>query len=94
MATAPPTSFYDDMHADWKAVLDPSLFAMPDMMYKKAREEGKSVLPPREAVMNVFKRPPSHYSVVIVGQDPYPTAGDANGYAFSYTGGGRARPSP
>jgi len=33
--------------------------------------------------MRVFERPVSHYRAVIVGQDPYPTSGLANGLAFS-----------
>ena len=35
----------------------------------------------------VYKRqPPDRVRVVILGQDPYPTPGDANGLAFSYVG--------
>lgn len=34
-------------------------------------------------VFNVFVTPPEKVKVVIVGQDPYPTAGDAMGLAFS-----------
>ena len=34
-------------------------------------------------VFNVFVTPPEQVKVVIVGQDPYPTAGDATGLAFS-----------
>lgn len=34
-------------------------------------------------VFNVFVTPPEKVKVVIVGQDPYPTTGDAMGLAFS-----------
>ncbi|MEA1831072.1 uracil-DNA glycosylase [Methylobacterium durans] len=42
---------------------------------------------------NIFRAlaltPPDAVKVVILGQDPYPTPGDANGLAFSYVGTGR-----
>lgn len=39
--------------------------------------------PAKENVFKVFESAPSEVKVVIVGQDPYPTAGDATGLAFS-----------
>ncbi|MDR7035549.1 uracil-DNA glycosylase [Methylobacterium sp. BE186] len=51
---------------------------------------GARVLPDPE---NIFRAlgltPPDAVKVVILGQDPYPTPGDANGLAFSYVGTGR-----
>ena len=41
------------------------------------------IAPAREHVLRVFTYPISHYRSVIVGQDPYPTPGYANGLAFS-----------
>jgi len=41
------------------------------------------IAPARENVLRVFTCPISHYRSVIVGQDPYPTPGYANGLAFS-----------
>ena len=41
------------------------------------------IAPARENVLRVFTYPISHYRSVIVGQDPYPTTGYANGLAFS-----------
>ena len=41
------------------------------------------IAPARENVLRVFTYPISHYRSVIVGQDPYPTPGYANGLAFS-----------
>ena len=41
------------------------------------------IAPSREQVLRVFGFPIDHYRAVIVGQDPYPTPGYANGLAFS-----------
>ena len=41
------------------------------------------ITPAQENVLRVFGFPVDHYRVVIVGQDPYPTPGYANGLAFS-----------
>ncbi len=44
----------------------------------------KIIYPPKEAIFNAFKLIPySDYKVVIIGQDPYHAAGQANGLAFS-----------
>lgn len=44
----------------------------------------KSILPPREDIFNAFKYTKlDDVKVVIIGQDPYPTKGVANGLAFS-----------
>ncbi len=44
------------------------------------------IAPAYENVLRVFSFPIDHYRVVIVGQDPYPTPGYANGLAFSVNG--------
>ena len=41
------------------------------------------IAPSPEQVLRVFGFPVDHYRAVIVGQDPYPTSGYANGFAFS-----------
>ena len=43
----------------------------------------KDFAPNIQDVFRVFEIPPSSISVLILGQDPYPTAGDAMGLAFS-----------
>lgn len=46
------------------------------------------VFPPREQTFRAFTLCDSNqYKVVILGQDPYPTLGDANGLAFSVNKG-------
>jgi uracil-DNA glycosylase len=48
---------------------------------------GALVLPAPDAVFNALTLTPlDRVKVVILGQDPYPTPGDANGLAFSYVG--------
>ena len=43
----------------------------------------KDFAPNLQDVFKVFEIPPRSISVLILGQDPYPTAGDAMGLAFS-----------
>jgi uracil-DNA glycosylase len=48
---------------------------------------GKAVLPAPENIFNALLLTPlDAVKVVILGQDPYPTPGDAHGLAFSYVG--------
>src|SRR5918911_146345 len=55
---------------------------------------GAAVLPPAAAVFAALTLTPfERTKVVILGQDPYPTPGDAHGLAFSYRGGRRLPPS-
>ncbi len=57
---------------------------------EQERTEGHDVLPPREDILRVYRElGPADVRVVVVGQDPYPTPGDAHGLAFSYVGAGR-----
>ncbi len=49
--------------------------------------EGAHVLPPPDLVFtSLMLTPLDKVQVVILGQDPYPTPGDAHGLAFSYRG--------
>ena len=49
--------------------------------------EGATVLPSPDAVFRALTLTPLEtVKAVILGQDPYPTPGDANGLAFSYVG--------
>lgn len=51
---------------------------------------GARVLPAPDAVFNALALTPlDRVRAVILGQDPYPTPGDAHGLAFSYVGGRR-----
>lgn len=47
-------------------------------------EEPRDILPPAPQIFAALERtPPEKVSVVILGQDPYPTPGHAHGFAFS-----------
>jgi uracil-DNA glycosylase len=51
---------------------------------------GAAVLPAPGDVFRALRETPlPEVKAVILGQDPYPTPGDANGLAFSYVGGDR-----
>src|SRR5581483_2337872 len=53
-----------------------------------AEEAKGSVFPPRDDIFAALKdTPPSNVKVVVIGQDPYPTKGNANGLAFSVSPG-------
>lgn len=47
----------------------------------------KNITPNKEDVLNFLNMDPSKIKVVIIGQDPYPTKGVANGYAFAVNKG-------
>jgi uracil-DNA glycosylase len=70
---------------DWAAALEPvagRIAAMGDFL----REEiaaGRSYLPAGENVLRAFKQPFGAVRVLIMGQDPYPTPGNAVGLSFS-----------
>lgn len=60
----------------------------------KKRYEVATVYPPKEQVMNAFKLTPlDDVRVVILGQDPYYGAGQANGLSFSVNDGVDIPPS-
>jgi uracil-DNA glycosylase len=61
-----------------------------DSFLAQERAAGHEVLPPPQDILRVYRElAPEDVRVVIVGQDPYPTPGDAHGLAFSYVGSGR-----
>jgi uracil-DNA glycosylase len=51
------------------------------------RESGRGYLPTGEEVLRAFAQPIDAVRVLIVGQDPYPTPGQAVGLAFSVPAG-------
>lgn len=76
----------------WRAALSQAV-ASPSFLQLEARladEEsaGKAMFPPRAQIFAALERTPlSEVRAVIIGQDPYPTAGNANGLAFSVNKG-------
>ena len=60
----------------------------------KLREDGKRFTPPLKQVFRAFEEcPVNKLHVVIIGQDPYPHFGVADGLAFSCANTGKAQPS-
>jgi len=54
------------------------------------RESGVEIVPPPAQIFNALAETPLEcVKAVILGQDPYPTPGDAHGLAFSYVGSRR-----
>ncbi len=69
------------LHKDWDALV-PLLNEAPLKELKNLLKTS-SYTPCKENIFRVFQKPINHYKVVILGQDPYPTPGHANGLAFS-----------
>ena len=77
----------------WRAPLEPVLrspgFAALER-FLVLEAAAAAVLPPRERIFAALAlTPPEAVRAVILGQDPYPTAGNANGLAFSVAPGSK-----
>ncbi len=61
---------------------------------QEARNEGRIICPPQDQIFRALQlTPPDKVKVVIIGQDPYHTPGQANGLAFSIANGNPIQPS-
>jgi uracil-DNA glycosylase len=77
--------------SDWAKDLAPEIdspsFKSLDQFVTGEEAKG-NVFPPRAQIFAALKdTPPQKVKVVIIGQDPYPTKGNANGLAFSVSPG-------
>jgi uracil-DNA glycosylase len=73
--------FFEAMHPTWQSWLaqhESTLSAIEQRVTKEGQ-----VTPKLSRVMRAFEADPFKIKVVIVGQDPYPTEGDAIGLAFA-----------
>lgn len=82
----------------WGRVLKPFIFSIEfeKILTKlhKNSTDGKRFTPPLKDVFRAFEECPyNELKVVIVGQDPYPTLGVADGIAFSCSKSEREQPS-
>ena len=68
------------MHASWQRLLEPVAPEIENILAKIAHED---IAPPREEIFRAFDIDLEEVQVVIFGQDPYPTKGNAMGLAFS-----------
>lgn len=71
--------FFEQMHPAWQQLL-PEAKALLENIEAQLPE---TVLPPKNLVMRAFATDPKQIKVVLLGQDPYPTPGDAVGLAFA-----------
>jgi uracil-DNA glycosylase len=68
------------VHASWQRLLEPVAPEIENILAKIAHED---IAPPREKIFRAFDIDLEEVQVVIFGQDPYPTKGNAMGLAFS-----------
>jgi len=70
---------------DWAAALEPAAGALAwaEAFVDEEEAAGRAYLPERSRVLRAFSRPLADVRVLLVGQDPYPTAGHPVGLAFS-----------
>lgn len=81
----------------WTDILPEETIFLAQMLGLKAkqeREEGKNICPPQDKIFAALAAtPPENVKVVIIGQDPYHTPGQANGLAFSVEPSAPLQPS-
>ena len=73
-------SLFTQMHPQWQEAL--SNF-QPQFGLIDRRLDPESVTPHHDCIMRAFATPLTEIKVVIIGQDPYPGLGSAQGLAFS-----------
>jgi uracil-DNA glycosylase len=74
------TRFRDQLHPGWRELLKGSL----DLLDQIENDlQAGTYLPKGKDVMNALTTDPTQARVLILGQDPYPSAVDAMGLAFS-----------
>ncbi|WP_264913358.1 uracil-DNA glycosylase [Rhodoluna lacicola] len=74
--------FFEQMHSSWQAALASTRPLLENIEAKLNAHPGEFV-PPIHQVMRAFEQPLDDVRVLIVGQDPYPTAGHAIGLSFA-----------
>jgi uracil-DNA glycosylase len=82
------------VEAGWAEALRPvagRIAAMGDFL-RAELAAGRTYLPPGDKVLRAFQQPFSEVRVLIMGQDPYPTPGNAVGLSFSVTPATRRLP--
>jgi len=68
------------VHSSWEPVLEPF---SADIARILGSLQGSAIAPAQVQIFAALEVPLSEVRCVIVGQDPYPTAGNAHGLAFS-----------
>jgi uracil-DNA glycosylase len=70
---------------DWAEALEPQATTLASIgqFLREEIDAGHPYLPAANAILRAFHAPLADVRVLIVGQDPYPTPGDAMGLSFS-----------
>jgi len=68
------------VHSSWLPVLEP---LRKDIEKISSQIDVRTVSPSEDHIFRAFRQPLYNVRCVIIGQDPYPTAGHANGLSFS-----------
>lgn len=74
--------FFEVMHPSWQAALADQREAL-ETIEQRLQKSASVFAPPMPLVMRVFEQAIDEVKVLILGQDPYPTPGDAIGLAFA-----------
>ena len=74
----------DEVHPSWRDFLANHVESINEILSELNQRE---ITPDRSLIFTAFQRPLHSVKVLIVGQDPYPKAGVANGLAFSVNPG-------
>ena len=76
------TMFFEQMHPSWQLALKES---EPLLLEIEAKLDSapNAYVPEKSLIMRAFQQPLEQTRVLIVGQDPYPTAGHAIGLSFA-----------
>ena len=69
------------MHPSWASAMQPAAPKITEMG-QMLRKEGNNYLPAGADIFRAFTYPLDQVKVLIVGQDPYPTPGNAMGLSF------------
>ena len=72
----------DIIHSSWSPILG-ELNLEPMLKLNYEILPNSVYYPNKEQIFRVFRKPLQDIKVVILGQDPYPTPGNANGLAFA-----------
>jgi uracil-DNA glycosylase len=91
----PARPLADLVHPTWVPALEPVADTITELgeFLRGEVAAGRGYLPAGDRVLRAFSLPLPDVRVLVVGQDPYPTPGDAHGLAFSYVGRRRLPPS-
>ncbi len=83
------TTLRDALPEAWSHILDPDSLDLlgPIGEHLQARSDSEQIIPAHHHIFRALTLAPDDVSVIIIGQDPYPTPAHATGLAFSVPDG-------